>query len=325
MNDFFKEIKIREKSRMENAVKRAREVVLRDHFPYLHDYTLKEIRDYEELLERLEGLILLGIQGFYKHLPSPLEEVRGRSKWEVYLSGLRYLIRKYPQGFFRTILALKEWEGFPEKIDAYLEKSVSALSDFYLLAREIRKYCLNYNKGRKIARQYIQIQDDKEPEENEENCLVEEDFKNLCRLYASLKSWEQEEEFSRFNNHIEKCQNQFFEVIIEGPIQLYLLIGEETWFFILKILTIEHLGDFFLEKDKKELHDLREINKLIYKTIENSEFYQTLKSFIREFLKIYVDDLKRSQERLRGQYPTRELKRKFVKRFERGEIFRKNF
>lgn len=306
-NDFFEEIKKEERRRFRKSIKKAREAVLVSRFPHLHDKTLKEIRDYERLLDQLQGLLSLGVDEFYKHLPSPLEEIRERSSWEVYLAGLMYLCRRFPRGFFRkVVLALEEWEDFPDKVDAYSEKCLEGYSDFVNLAQELKRYCEYYKKGREIVQEYGEW------------------HKDIWRLYASLKTWEKDSEFQTFEDYLRTSQRQFFEVIIEGPIQLYLFIGEETWFFILKILTIENLGDFFSDKDRKELRDLRDIHKFWYNLIKHSESFETFKKFVKETLKIYVDDYLEEEKRLRSQYPTTELRKKFIRRFESGELFKKS-
>lgn len=305
-DDFFEEIKKEERERFEESVEKAREVVLLEHFPCLHDRSIQEVREFEELLDRLGGFLLLLGDRFYKHLPFPLEKIRERSIWEVYLSGLRYFCRRYPRGFFRkAVLSLKEWKDFPDKVDAYAEKSLEGYLDFANLARELEEYCRFYKQGKEIANQYGEW------------------HRDLWKLYASLKTWEKDTEFQVFEDYFRTSQRQFFEVIIEGPIQLYLFIGEETWFFILKILTVEHLGDFFLDKNKKELQDLRDVHKFVYEIVETSEAYQTFKKFVGETFKIYVDDYLEEERRLRSQYPTDELRKKFIRRFESGELFRR--
>lgn len=321
--DFFEEIKTREQKRLKQALERAREVVLRDHFSSLSVIpTVLEVKEYEEQLDSFHSLISLALDHFSKHLPSPFEKIKERSVWEVYLSGLKYLARRYPNGFFRkAVLSLKEWNDFPEKIDSYSEKCLSGFSDFSDFTGEVKKYCLNYNKAREIIEQFANFKEQVEEDDDDENG---EGIKNLCRLYASLKTWERDQELSYFENRFQKSSTQFFEVIIEGPVQLYLFIGEETWFFVFKILTIERLGDFFSSKDKKELEDIRALHKFIYGIAEKSVLHETFKKLVKETLKIYVDNYFKTQKRLREQYPTEDLRRKFVRRFENGEIFRES-
>lgn len=317
--DFFPELKKREKERFEKALAEAREVVLKNHFPSLTDASA--LREYQGLLSALQALISLAAGIFFGLLPSPMEEIRGRSAWEVYLSGLKYLTRRYPRGYFRkTVIALKEWEGFPEKVDAYSGKCLTGFSDFADLARELQRYALNYKSAKELARLYHPADGDAGAKEGEDDADY---YKDLCLLYASLKTWEREEDVRRFQGYLEKSATQFFEVIIEGPIQLYFFIGEETWFFVLKVLTVESLGDFLSDKNRKELQDLRDLHRFIFGAIEQAEKWQVFKELIREALAGYVRDFRSSEKRLRAQCPTDELKRKFVRRFESGDIFRK--
>lgn len=304
--DFFQGIKNREHRNLEKSIEEARGKVLSDHFPSLQNKSIDELRDYEKLLNQLQGLLSLATDKFYQHLPSPLEEVRERSVWEVYLSGLRYLFRRYPQGFFRqTNLAVGELQDPLEKTDAYCDKCLEGFSAIAELVQEIKKYCEHYKTGQEIIQHYGQWP------------------KDIVRLYASLKTWTRDDEFEIFENRVHAAQKQIFEVIIEGPIQLYLLVGEENWFFVLKTLTVERFQDFFSDKNKKDLQDLRELHRAVYETVEISTTYETFKQFFQESLRIYVEDSLKDAKQLRNQYPTDDLRRKFIRRFETGEIFRR--
>lgn len=306
--DFFEEIKEREKTAFAEAIEQAREKVLKNHFSSFENVALEEYQKYEKLLNSCVGFSQFLSEAFWNRLPSPLEkdEKTGRLVWEVYISGARHFATSYPKSDFRRLAGLPQFGKAPEAIDAYLRKCRDTLSDLFGLEREIRDYAANYNRAGEIIRQYV-------PEE--------EGMENLARLYGYLKTWPNDERQAVFHKSLEKSGIEIFEVIIEGPFQLYLYIGKENWFFILKGLTISDLFDFLSKKEEREAKDLCRLNDFIFDIIADSKSYQCFKELAREALKIYLENFQKETIILRRQYPTAELKERFIRRFEEGLIF----
>lgn len=300
----FEELKEGTLKKFEGSMITAKEAALNYRFPPYRNRSIKEIRNYTKLLDQSGELLLLIVEKFLKHLPSPLEKKRGRSVWEVYLSGLRYFCRKYPQGFFRqVVLSPREWGDFPGKIDSFICKCSEGFTDIADLSKELEKYCRHHQNGLNIAKQYKEWQPDS------------------VGLYASLKTWKGDDEFQVFENRLLKAQQQIIEIIIEGPIQLYLIIGQENFFIILKILTLKDLRDFYSDQDQEEPRDLKDLNESVYKTVENSEFLETFKELSKESLRICSDNFLEEEKRRRRQYPDEELRDRFIKCFEEGDVF----
>lgn len=305
--DYFTRFKKKESLRLKKSIEKAKNIVLQDKFPDLKNVCLEEIRDYQDLLGHLQSIAILGGKIFFKHLPSPLEKIRERSVWEVYLAGLRYFARRAPKGFFRkTVLAIKEWQDSPEKVDSYMDKCLSGVSDIANLGEELKKFFFYYEKGKNIIEQYDEWSN----------------HEDVCEIYASLKAWEKEEHFEMFEKYLTAAEQQTWEIIIEGPIQLYLSIGYDNIFFILKLLTLEHIGEFFTDKNKKELSDLKEAHSFVYDKIDFSETIAAFKLLTKKSLEIYRKSLIKKANYIRSKYPTDDLRRKFIYRFESGELFR---
>lgn len=302
----WEEVKKREEKRFKEALDKARGTVFANRFPAEKSFRAEDLLEFERILRLIEGMILLGCKIFFEHLLSPLEKIRGRSIWEVYLSGAKHLARRYPLGEFRSRIGLKEWEGFPEKVDAFVKACQTSFSDFAELGREIEQYITNAKRANEIAAPY-QKKDGV-------------DYAALCRLYASLKTWK-DNDLSRFQSLLEKSGQHLIEVIIEGPIQLYLLIGRDTWFLIIRVFTLERLSDFSSDKDQKELQDSNDLSQAIYDLLENSTKYKTFKEMLNEAVRLYIDDFISSQKSLRSQCPTQEFRRRFLERFEQGNLF----
>ncbi len=309
-SDFFEEIKEREQNVFAEALGEARETVLKNRFSSLENITVEEFQEYEKLLDSCVVFYHFLLGAFWKHLPSPLEkeEKTGRFAWEVYLSGARHFATRYPKSYFRQLVGLTQFGRVPEAIDAYLEKCRDMLADLLDLSVQIKDYAANYNRGRNITRQYT-------PEGEDEG------MENLSRLYGYLKTWSDDEKQSVFHKALEKSGIEIFELIIEGPIQLYLYIGKENWFFILKGLTVGGLSDFLSQREKLEARDLESLNDFIFNIIVNSEAYECFRQLGKETVGIYLENFQKQAIVLRRHFPTAELKERFIRRFEEGLIF----
>lgn len=303
--DSFEELKKGALERFKKSLLGAKEATLTERFPPFGNRGIKEIKSYTELLDELEGLLLLTVNGFLKNLPPPSKKEGERSLWEVYLSGLRYFARRYPQGFFRgTTLSPKEYEDFPNKLDSFIYKCSEGLIDIVDLSKELERYCRHHKNGLDVVQKHEGWHPD------------------WLKMYASLKTWEDDDKFQVFENRLLRARQQIFDIIVEGPIQLYLVIGQETWFIILKILTLRDLRDFYSDQNKEELRDLKALNELIYKTVEGSESLEAFKKLGQECLRIWVNDFLEEEKRNRRQCPTEGSRKRFIERFENEEIFR---
>lgn len=299
-----KEIIKRERKRFRESIQKAREVILKNHLSTTNLKDHDSFQKYTGRLSQVASLTTLVSDKIFNDFPKLFEEKRGRRIWEIYLSGARYLARRTSQGVFVGLLASYfELEDLVAKVDSYLENVVSGSADIYNLMREIDKYSEHYNKARKICAPY-----EKEDQK----------FERQCRIYATLKSWLKEDEFQIMQKTFNKGLDQAFKVIIEGPIQLYLVISRDTFFFILKFLTGKNSID--ISEERKELDDANDLHSFIHGLVEGSD--KTFRNLIVEALKLYYNDLIDELKELRSEFPTDDRKRRFIERFETGEMFK---
>lgn len=298
------EIIKRERERFRKSIQKAREVILKNHLSTTNLKDHDSFQKYTGRLSQVASLAALVSDKVFDNFPKLFEEKQGRPMWEIYLSGARYLARRTSQGVFVSFLASYfELEDLVAKVNSYLESAVSGSADIYNLMREIDKYSEHYNKARKICVPY--------EKENQK-------FERQCRIYAVLKSWLKEDEFQTMQTALNKGSDQAFKVIIEGPIQLYLVISRETFFFILKFLTGKNSID--ISKERKELDDANDLHSFIYGLVEGSD--KIFRNLITEALKFYHNDLIDELRELRSEFPSDDRKRRFIERFETGELFK---
>jgi hypothetical protein len=299
------EIIKRERKRFNLAVERAREVVIKNYFSEHTTVSAKQFEDFNSNLVQLEHVLLLVADKVFDYLPTLFEKKRGRSVWDIYLNGIRYLARRIQSGtLFSYLSFVPNLEDLMAKINSYLLDNVlSGVSDVYNLMIEIEKYNHWYAEAKEICSPY-------ETSDNK--------FERLCRIYAILKAWTREDEFQACQDKLSKGLDRSFQIIVEGPIKLYLVIGKDNFFFLLRFLTAETAINI-LER-REELEDLRNLHDFIYDQVENSN--KTFRNLLSKALELYSKDLIKEFRDMRGEFPNDELKRRFIQRFESKEIFR---
>ncbi len=298
------EIIKRERKRFKKSIKKAREAVIKNHFSGSDSAPIEKYEKFSSRLAGLEVILRMVSDKAFKHVPELFEEKRSRPVWDVYLSGAKYLARKAQKGvFFSYLCSILELESLVSKVNAYLDNASSGLSDIYDLAKETDKYRKCYLRAKEICSPY-ETEDKK--------------FEKLCRIYANLKSWPREDEFQIFQEKLDKGLDKTYEIIIDGPIKLYLIIGKDTFFFIFKFLTARTQID--IHEKRRELKDSNDLHDLIYDLIESSD--ETFRSLVSETFKFYAKNLIKELKEFREEIPSDEWKRRFIKRFENGDLFR---
>ena len=263
----------REKKRFMKSIKKARGVVIKNHFSGSDSAPIEEYEKFSSRLAGLEVILHMASDKVFKYAPELFEEKRGRPVWDVYLNGARYLARRAQKGvFFSYIASFLEMESMVSKVNSYLDNALTGLTDIYNFAREINKYREYYLRAKELCSPYET--DDKK-------------FEKLCRMYANLKSWPREDEFQVFQEKLDKGLDQTYQIIIDGPIKLYLVIGKDTFFFIFKFLTARNSPD--IHEKRRELNDSKDLHDLIYSLVEDSD--ETFRSLVSETLKFYSKNL----------------------------------
>ena len=236
----------------------------------------------------------------------PLFERRDeRTNWEVYLSGLRKLCRDLPESYlFRFVLPLYGLEDVQGKVLSYTGRWLEGLHAAHKFFREAERYLGHLEQGEQIAGAY--------------EAAGGED---LARLYASLKTWESDEEAQGFCDAVAEFLDTTLEVLVVGPIQLYLMLGRDSFTLIFKTLSVGRLAD--LREGDAEYAELLGLHEFVHGLVENSATLAVLREVGARAGKLYAQSLREEENRLRGQLPTRDLRRSFIRRYEAGVLFRR--
>ncbi len=236
-------------------------------------------------------------------LPALFEQEGERTKWEVYLSGLRKLCRDLPDSYlFRFVLPLYGLDDFQAKVVSYADRWLDGLHAAHRFFAEAERYLGHLERGEQIAAEY--------------QAAAGED---LARLYASLKTWEGEREMGAFFEAVAEFTDTTLEVLVVGPLQLYLLLGRDTCMLIFKALSVGRLSD--LREGEAEYAELLGLHDFVHGLVERSATLGLLREMSVRVGKVYAQSLREEETRLRGQLPTDDMKRSFIRRYEAGVLF----
>lgn len=257
---------------------------------------------YVSFLELNKLLLFQLAEEISENLLSMRESDRDRSKWEIYVSGLRFIGRFFRKGYVSNVIfPLLEMEQIVVYINSLVEESLNVLNNIQKVGSLVEIYAANYSWAA------------------EQTEAIKKKERRLCLRYASLKTWELEEEFFEFTDCLQKAILGSIEIFIEGPIKLYVMLGRERFLLILRALTAERLSE--MKEMDKYLSDALNILITLSSLIEKSDLLNALRELLPESLSQHVKIWKEEQESIRGELPTRELRRLFIERFENGTLF----
>jgi len=290
----------RELKRFHRAVDAAIEGLLSQKYGAADDY--QEYEEYAKACRRVKGG--LGMVDLVADRLSPLFAQRtGRTNWEVYLAGLRQIHRLFPDShLFQAVLSTYKLEDLKEKLRAFSGRWLDFLHEADETLRQIDKYLDNLAKAGEIMAGY--------GNENE----------SLARLYASLKTWEKGEDFEKLFDDLRRFLDTGIEVIIVGPIQVYLMLSRDAFLLIFKALTVDRLSR--LEEEDRGYDDAMALHDFVYGLVRDSQTRQVMQEVLEAAVVKYIEDLKEEHKKLRQQLPSKERQRRFVQYFEEGTLFR---
>ncbi len=296
----FNEIKRRELRRFHGAVDSVVEGLLLRK--YEETRKAEEYRDYA----RICGLVksnLHFLDVMADKMPALFETTDERSNWEIYLSGLRRVTRRMPESYlFRFVLPMFGLDGVREKLSAYSNRWQDQFHATHKVLQETDRYVKNLSKGFAIAQDYSAT-------DNE-----------LPRLYASVKTWASKDDFDHFASALSEFLDVSVEVFVVGPVQLYLMLGRDAFTMIFKALSVSKLSE--LRENGKDYEDTMRLHDFVNSLVADSTTVQVMQEVLKEAVKEYTKRLRDEQIRLRGQLPTKEMKYRFIERYEGGALFR---
>ena len=298
----FRVAKGREQRRFYRAVGQVLDRLLAEKFEQTKD--LAEYRRFADTCGYVRAQIHL-VDSITDRLGPLFEREGERSRWEVYLSGLRQLSRDLPRSyFFRMVLPMFGLEEVQTKLTSYTGRWLEALHGGQTAFAEAERYLVNLERAEVLAAEY-----------GAEGQAGED----LPRLYASLKTWENAAEQDNYYRALEGFLSGTLEVLVLGPIQLYLLLGRETFTLIFKSLTVGRLAD--LKAGDADYVELQALHEFIHTGIENSVTWAVLREVVKDAGRNYVTLLREEEEHLRAQLPHQDLQRNFLRRYEAGALF----
>lgn len=240
-----------------------------------------------------------------------------RSFYDVFTSGIRKVLKLYPHSYWSSyVIKLFKLEEFQERVKEWNTLYIEYLRYYGSLQQDIEKYLNFIDRGVEIASSYTTL--------NKKELYDD----TLVKFYAIWKTWEDEEYLNKFVEDLAKMLDITLELFVEGPVRLYLKISPENYIIIFKTLTAESLKDLN-DKEDKELQEIMEFHRYIYKTIKEENqpetgFFYITSRYLKETAKQFVENLKEEIKKLTLLFPTRELREKFIMRFEEGYLFRES-
>ena len=298
----YQQVVKRERKRFQRALEAAIKELLSQKYEAGEEY--KEYERYVETCQRIESSLALW-EPVAEELFPLFVQTKGRSNWEMYLAGLRQLHRRFPDShLFRATLSTYKLEDLKEKLVGFSRRWLDLLHEADEALRQVDKYLGNLAKAQEIMASY-----------GNEN-------KGLVRLYASLKTWEKEEDFEKLFDDLRRFLDIGIEVFVLGPIQLYLMLSRDAFLLIFKALTVDKLSKLEEEREGK-YDDLMALHDFVYGLVRDSLTRQAMQEVLEATMEEYIKDLREEHTKLRQQVPGKERKRRFVQYFEEGTLFKK--
>lgn len=227
----------------------------------------------------------------------------GRPRWDVYLEGVRGLLRDFRTSFLlSTIFPLFKLNDVGGKTASLDEEALKLLHSGQVVLNDLDVYVQSRAFAQVLLRSYGQ----------NENGL-------LGKAYAVAKTWEEEEKFEGFSRVLEQMLDQSVTVIIEGPIQLYLMLSKTEIIFIFKALSSRVADD--RELGDRQLSAALALHEEVQEKLRKSEIRECCLKLLRLMFKSYHESWVSKHKETRSLFPTEDMRRKFLERFEHGTIF----
>jgi len=294
----YHQVKKRELKRFHQAVETAVQTLLSQKHGQLKE---EEYTRYMKTCALIEENLRV-IDRIADRLAPLFEQTEARTRWEIYLGGVRQVLQAMPDSYlFQFVLPMFKLEDLKEKVLSYSEKCLEESHLTQKALTGVERYLKSLTEGQEISAKY------------------QSENKALSRLYASIEAWETKEDFDRFLADFKSFLETSLEVFVSGPIQLYLMISREGFLLIFKALSIGKLSE--LEEEKK-VREIMALHDWVHRLVVDSQTLKVLQEILKASVVEYFRLFREEHIDLRRQLPTKELKRRFKERFERGVLFR---
>ncbi len=318
----FSHVKGRELKRLNQAITKASSKLLKEKYGKIGEKDYGKIKGYHMWVTSTVNILSSIFSSRWERLYQKREDLasfralKERSRFDIYDSGIRRFLKKYPYSHWsNSVIKLLQLNDFQSLFMEHVDNFLNWLRYFGTINKRGEVY-LNYlDRAVDIARTYS---------ERDEDDLHDDD---LVRLYAYLKSWEDQEELDEFIEDMDKFFDRTIELYIEGPIKLYLKLSKDKYLIIFKALTAESPNELpYIDEDQKEI---MEVNDDVYEMIEeemheDTGFLYNIVELLKKARENYIKSLKEDVNKLKFLFPTQELRRQFIRKYECGFIFKEN-
>ena len=281
----FSHVKNRELRRLQQAYGKASKKILKQKYGKLSRGDYSKIQGYHQWVSSTIGILGSILSSRWERLYQKKEELesfrtlKDRSRYDIYESGIRRFLKKYPQSHWSShVIKLFSLSDIQNLFLDHIDNFLNWLRYFGSINKSAEIY-LNYlDRGVNLAKNYT---------DRETSDLYGDD---LVRLYGYLKTWEEQEELDDFIDDLDDLFDRTIELYIEGPIKLYLKLSKDKYLIIFKALTAEKANDLpYIDEEQKEVMEA------------HNEFYDTIKEEMEEdtgFLHNIVELSKRARKKL---------------------------
>ncbi|HPZ09699.1 MAG TPA: hypothetical protein PL110_16480 [Candidatus Eremiobacteraeota bacterium] len=318
----FSHVKGRELKRLQQACGKASHKLLKEKYGKLTEKDYNKIKGYHQWVTSTISIVSSIFSSRWERLYQQREDLssfkvlKERSRFDIYDSGIRRFLKKYPHSHWsNSIIKTLQLNDFQNLFLEYVDNFLNWLRYFGTI-NKIGEVYLNYlDRSVDIAKNYS---------ERDKDDLHADD---LTRLYAYLKTWEDQEELDEFIKDLDNFFDRTVELYIEGPIRLYLKLSKDKYLIIFKAFTAENPNDLpYIDEEQKEV---MEVHEDVYEMVEeemNEEtgFLYSIVELLKKARENYIKSLKEDVNKLKFLFPTQELRRQFIRKYECGFIFREN-
>jgi hypothetical protein len=266
----------------------------------------EEILERSKRLEKATMLISIASEEVMDSTFGLLEDSSHKRRgWEEYVGAARTVARPARAGFVLRHLAREiKLDETADNLAALIHRGVEVLNCVQISLSDAKRFTEAYEFAVKQSDSYSAKE------------------KRLCRKYATLKTWTKKEEMDHFTSAAEAAINGSIEVIIEGPVKLYLMISPEQFLFILRGLAADNAFEFLTAKEDRFASALASILN-VQTMVERSPLFSITRTLLGEGLKEWLVLFKEEQESIRKEFVCEEYAKTFVEMFEDGTLFAK--
>lgn len=318
----FSHVKNRELRRLHQAFNKASKKILKNNYGKLSEKDYSKIKGYHQWVSSTITLLGSLLSSRWEKLYQKREELttykalKDRSRYDVYESGIRRFLKKYPHSYWSSyVIKSFHLNDIQEQVLTHFDNFLNWLRYFGGINKASEVYLNHLDTGVDLAKKYTA---------REEEDLYDDD---LVRLYGYLKTWEDQEDLDEFINDMDLFLENTIELYIEGPIKLYLKLSKDKYIVIFKALTAEKTNDLpYINEEQREIMDAHEeLYDMIDEELkEETGFLYNLIELLKKTRKNYIKSFKEDVNRLKFLFPTQELRRQFLRKYECGFIFREN-